>query len=97
MLDVKDLYNEPSYAFDYGDRVKFFLSRGLELVTYDEPFKSRQVRKSSNRNSNRSFVGEITRYGQATPNGDLDIWGLMDDGYEFRLRLHQCRELRILD
>lgn|SRR3990170_4976337 len=97
MLTVDDLDNNPEYAFDYGDRVKFFLNRGLELITCDEPFKSRQIRKSSNRNSNRSFTGEITSYGQATPNRDLSIEGVMADGYKFRLRLNQCRDLKILD
>ena len=97
MLTIDDLERLPAHGFYEGDRVRFILLRGLELETHGEPFNSRSVKKSANRNANRSFIGEITRYGQGTPTGNLNIEGIMDDGYKFKLRLHQCKDLKILD
>jgi len=95
MLTTEDLYYRPGYGIDVGDVVKFILLRGLELRTF-EPFKSRHVEKSSNRNVNRRVTGTIKNYRPTKP-GDLDIEGVTGDEYSFRLRLNQCRDLRILE
>lgn len=97
MLTSTDLYTRPGYGIDIGDVVKFELSRGLELRTVEE-FKSRIVEKSQNPNSNRRVTGIITNYNPCNViHGDLEIEGTMADGYTFRLRLNQCRDLRILE
>ena len=96
MLTTEDLYTRLGYEIDVGDRVRFKLMRGLELKTPIEPFVTKGVKKSSNRNANRTFIGTITNY-QPTKPGDLDIEGKMEDGYSFRLRLNQCRDLQILE
>jgi len=95
MLTTADLYERPGYAFDIGDRVRFFLLRGLELIT-NENFKARSVSVSQNPNSNRRVTGTVTRYVPYKP-GDLEIECSMFDDYSLSLRLNQCRNLKILE
>nr|MBI4156569.1 hypothetical protein [Candidatus Woesearchaeota archaeon] len=95
MLTTYDLYERPGYGIDVGDKVRFELLRGLELRTHEE-FKSRIVARSQNPNSNRTVTGTIKDYKPWKPS-DLEIEGTMSDGYQFRLRLNQCRDLRILE
>ena len=95
MLTTTDLYERPGYGIDVGDKVRFELSRGLELRTSEE-FKSRIVERSQNPNSNRTVTGTITNYKPWKP-GDLEIEGVMSDGYKFRLKLNQCYDLRVLE
>lgn len=95
MLTTTDLYTRPGYGIDVGDTVRFELLRGLELRTSEE-FKSRIVEQSQNPNSNRRVTGTITNYKPWKPE-DLEIEGMMSDGYAFRLRLNQCRDLRVLE
>jgi hypothetical protein len=98
MLTTTDLYERHGYGIDVGDNVRFELLRGLELREFEE-FKSRNVVRSQNPNPNpnpnRTVTGRITIYKTWKP-GDLEIEGIMSDGYTFMLKLNQCRDLRIL-
>ncbi len=97
MLRTEDLECRFGYGFYVGDKVRFILSRGLELRTsIFDSLKVKYVEKSKNPDANRRVTGVITDYRQLVP-GDLDIIGIMEDGYTFELRLNQCRDLKILD
>jgi len=95
MLTTKDLYTKPGYGIDIDSVVKFKLLRGLELKTI-ELFKSRVIGKSKNPNSNRTVALTITDY-KPYKSGDLEIEGVMSDGYNIMLRLSQCRDLKIFE
>ena len=95
MLTTTDLYTRRGYGIDVGDMIRFELLRGLELRTSEE-FKSLIVERSQNPNSNRTVTGTITNYKPWKP-GDLEIEGIMSNGYSFMLRLNQCRDLRVLE
>lgn len=95
MLTTTDLYTRPGYGVEVGNTVKFELLRGLELRTNEE-FRLRIVERSQNPNSRRRLIGTITNYNPWKP-GDLEIEGVMSDGYIFRLKLNQCHDLRVLE
>jgi len=94
MLTTTDLYTRPGYGIDVGYKVRFILLRGLELKT-NRKLKTRSIEESKNPNSNYSVTGIITNYRPGKP-GDLEIEGTMNEGYTFRLKLNQCRDLRRL-
>ena len=95
MLTTHDLYHRPGYGIEVGDNVRFILLRGLELRTF-EPLKSRSVQRSVNRNVNRRVTGIIKNY-MALGASDLNIEGVMVDGYSFMLSLSQVRDLKVLE
>lgn len=92
---TSDLYRRPGYGIECGDNVRFILLRGLELRTF-KPLKSGSVQRSVNRNVNRRVTGTIKNY-IALGADDLDIEGVMVDGYSFMLSLSQVRDLKILE
>ena len=96
MLTTNDLYEKLGLAFDFGELVKFELSRGLELRTNEMYVKRGIVGNSQNPNSHRTIVGTIANYRPLKP-GDLEIECITDDGKEVSLRLSQCKNLRILE
>ncbi len=91
MLTTKNLYEKPGMAIDIGDKVIFELEKGLSIFTNEE---SRL--KTINRlfqYLDQSVTATITSY-QPRLGQDLEIEAQTDDGYNLKLNLSQCRNIR---
>lgn len=97
MLTTQDLYTRPGYGIEVGDVVEFQLTRGLEFITYNNHnFKRIIVEKSSSHKPVKSLTGTITSYKPLQP-GQLEIEGQTNEGYEFTLKITDCKDLTILN
>lgn len=97
-LTTYDLYKRPGYAFEVNDLVKFKLLRGYELIMYGVGYESSKrgiVEKSKNKNLNKTITGTIIDY-EPGKLSDLEIELIRRDGCEIKLKLSQCKNLKIM-
>ncbi|MDP2672715.1 MAG: hypothetical protein Q8O84_02800 [Nanoarchaeota archaeon] len=97
MLTTYDLYKRPGYNFEVNNLVKFKLLKGYRLRMYHTPdiCKKGVIVKSDNKNSNETITGTIVDYNLCKLR-DLEIKLIREDRGEIKLKLSQCKALKIL-
>ena len=97
MLTTYDLYKRPEYNFKLNDLVEFKLLKGYKLRMHHTPeiYKRGVIEKSYNKNSNEKITGTIVDY-NISKLRDLEIKLIREDRCEIKLKLSQCKDLKII-
>jgi len=92
MNGKKDLYSQIGVEILNGDRVRFRLNSGLEIIT-NESFSTLNIEVKRTSKKRRTLIGVITHYNEDV-RGDYEIKGYTTKGYTFRLRLANCYDIK---
>ncbi|MBI2056828.1 hypothetical protein HYT91_01085 [Candidatus Pacearchaeota archaeon] len=97
MLTTYDLYKRQEYNFKLNDLVEFKLLKGYKLRMHHTPnnYKKGIIAKSNNKNPDKKVTGTIVDYNLSKLR-DLEIKLIREDRCEIKLKLSQCKDLKIL-
>ncbi|KHO55034.1 MAG: hypothetical protein QT10_C0007G0020 [archaeon GW2011_AR19] len=98
MLTTYDLYKRPEYHFELNDLVEFKLLKGYKLRIHHTPkiYKRGVIAKAYNKNSNEKIIGTVVDYYPISKLKDLEIKLIREDRCEIKLKLSQCKDLKII-